>query len=241
MNQIIATVSAAMGGAASIEELLTAIKGYKLGDDQGPLNNLENTARGSVGNEESRKAVAAALAAFLSSDATREAKVFASRQLVACGGPEIGASVAPLLLNIDTSNFTRYAIEQIPGQEIDGVLIDALGKADEASKLGIVNTLGARHAASAVPVLSALLMSDDTKLAEAAAAALGRIGGADAVEALGGKVARGARDTAANALLVTAESAAAAGDADLAKRAYKEAAGAGSKQAQRAAKEALRT
>ncbi|MDZ4861777.1 MAG: hypothetical protein SGI88_22615, partial [Candidatus Hydrogenedentes bacterium] len=153
MNQIIASMSASLGGAASIEEMIGKIKTYKLGDDQGPLNNIESAARESVGNEESRKAIAAALVALLSSDATREAKVFASRQLVICGGPEVAAGVAPLLLSIDTSSFTRYAIEQIPGGEIDAVLIGALNKADAASQVGIVNSLGARKAASAAPAL----------------------------------------------------------------------------------------
>jgi len=239
MNRTIPTVSALFSGAATIEEMIGKIATYKLGDDLGPMNNIESAVRGSAGNNEARIAIAAALAGVLSSDATREAKVFASRQLAVCGGPEIAAAIAPLLTSIDSSNFTRYAVEQIPGAEIDGVLLDALGKADLQSQIGIVSSLGARKSAAAVPAISKLLTSNDAALANAAAAALGHIGGADAVKALSGRVAKTARDTAANALLEAGESAKAAGDAALAERALKEASSGGSKAVRAAAKRAL--
>ncbi len=239
MNETIAAMSAAVGADESFEAKLGKIKTYKFGDAIGGLNDVENAARGSVGNPETRKAVSAALAAFLAGDATKDAKVFVSRQLAITGGPEIAGAIAPLLLNIETSNFSRYAIERIEGAEIDAVLIDALGKADAKSQVGIVNSLGARKSASAVPALSKLLGASDPVLAEAAAAALGHIGGADAVKALAGRVAKSARDTAANGLLESAGHAKAAGDAELAKRAYKEAASGASKAVQRAAKAGL--
>ena len=111
-----------------------------------------------------------------------------------------GAALAALLPAISTSDMARIALERISGAEADAALIDALGKADDKSKIGIVNSLGARKTAAAVPAIAPLLKSKDPLLAEAAAAALGHIGGADATKALKGRMNKAARATAESIL-----------------------------------------
>ncbi len=206
-----ATILAAIAPGASMEETVAGIKAYKFGDSTAPLKGVENLVGESLGDANARKAIAAALTALLASDASRGAKIFACRQLAMCGGPENVPVLAALLTNIDTSNMARIALERIPGSEADAALLDALGKADAKSKIGIVNSLGARKAASATSAIAPLLKSKDPLLADSAAAALGHIGGADAVKALKGRVAKSARATAANALIECTEQAKAAG------------------------------
>lgn len=201
MNTITATLSAAVAGAQTADQAVAAIKSYRFGDSVAPLNGIESAVRGSLGNPDARKAMAGALTALLASDATKDAKLFACRQLALCGLPENVPGIAPLLRNIETSNMARIAIERIPGAEADEALLDALKKADDASKVGIVNSLGARRAASAVPALAKLVRAKDPVLAEAAAAALGHIGGPDALKVLKGRVAKSAQETAKNAVL----------------------------------------
>jgi len=229
-----ATIFAAIAPGASLDEAVAGIKTYKFGDSIGPLKTVENLVEENLGNAAQRKALAAALAAVLSSDATRGAKIFACRQLAVCGGVEDVPALAALLPAIETSDMARIAIERIPGAEADAALLDALGKADAKSKIGIVNSLGARKAASAVSAIAPLLASDDALLANAAAAALGHIGGDDAVKALHGRVAKSARDTAANALLECAEH---TGDAKAAEKIYRGVSG--SKPVERAAKRGI--
>lgn len=195
-------ILAAIAPGASMEDTVAAIKTYKFGESTGGLKAVEGLVTGSLDNADARKTVAAALAGVLNSaDATRDAKIFACRQLAMCGGAETVGTLAPLLTNSDTSDMARLALERIPGSEADAALIDALAKADAKSQIGIVNSLGARRVASAVPAIAPLVKAKDPLLAEAAAAALGHIGGADAVKALKGRVAKSARDTAKNALL----------------------------------------
>lgn len=201
MNNAALLAAIAPGASPTPEDAVAGIKGYKFGQSTAPLNSVEGMVTDSLGNADARKKIAALLAALLSSDATRDANIFACRQLAMCGGAETVPALAALLTNIESSNMARIALERIPGAEADAALIDALGKADAPSKIGIVNSLGARKAASAVSAIAPLLKSKDPQLAESAAAALGHIGGADAVKALKGRVAKSARATAKDALL----------------------------------------
>lgn len=202
------TILSALAPGASMQDAVAGIKGYKFGDSTAPLRNVENMVYDSLGDANARKSLASALAALLASDATKDAKLFACRQLALCGGADNVPALAPLLTSIETSHAARIALERIPGAEADAALLDALGKADAKSKIGIVNSLGARKTTSAIPAIAPLLSSSDPQLADSAAAALGHIGGPDAVKALQGRVAKTARDTAANALLECAEHAA---------------------------------
>ena len=200
MNTATLVAAIAPGGAATPQESIAAIKTYKFGDSTAPLRGVEGQVTGSLGNPEARKAIAVALAGLLASDATRDAKIFACRQLAVCGGAENVPALAALLTAISTSDMARIALERIPGAEADAALTDALGKADDKSKIGIVNSLGVRKAASAVAAIAPLLKSKDPLLAEAAAAALGHIGGADATKALKGRMNKAARATAESTL-----------------------------------------
>jgi len=160
------------------------VAAYKFGASRESLTVVADAIRDSQANPDQRKALVAKLVALLGSDATIEGKDFACRQLSIAGGDEAVPALAKLLTSPDTSNMARYALERIPGPAADKALVDALKGTSGLVQVGIINSLGQRHAESAVKPLAQLAKSDDTAAAEAACAALAKIANPGAVKAL---------------------------------------------------------
>lgn len=94
--------------------------------------------------------------------------------------PELAA-----LLNDDQlSQSARYALETMPGPEAEDALIAALAQTSGPLKAGVVNSLGVRRDARAVPALAKLLTDPDEQVAHATAASLGDIATPAALKAL---------------------------------------------------------
>ncbi len=108
----------------------------------------------------------------------------ACRQLAVLGGPEAIPWLAELLGDSALSHMARYALEPMPGAEVDRVFRDALGRLQGEALCGVVNSIGTRRDARAVPPLAKLLGAGDADAARAAAVALGRIGTAPAAAVL---------------------------------------------------------
>ena len=89
-----------------------------------------------------------------------------------------------MLIDPETSDMARYALERIPGEGVDAVLRDTLPKTKGVEKIGIISTLGLRADSKSVPVLAALIKDTDAEVAAAAVAALGQITGPEAHAAL---------------------------------------------------------
>jgi hypothetical protein len=104
------------------------------------------------------------------------------------------------------SDYARLALDRTPGASIDTLYLQALRSSSGRTQLGLIDALGTRGVVAAVPALAGLL--NDPATARAAASALGRIGGPDALEAL----AR-AKDPLAPAVLDARLAAAAKADA----------------------------
>jgi HEAT repeat protein len=126
----------------------------------------------------------AAAIAVLQSDAAWDVKAEACRTLRQVGTPAAAPALAALLADDKLSHYARYALEAIPGPEVSAALVAALGTVPTTHQAGIAATLGARRDASAVAPLAALMAGTDDAVAEAAAAALGRIGTQDAAREL---------------------------------------------------------
>ncbi|NQT85667.1 HEAT repeat domain-containing protein, partial [bacterium] len=124
----------------------------------------------------------AKLIAVLRSAQPAAAKDAACRRLKHIGTSAAVPALAPLLLDEALSHSARYALESIPGPEVDAALRDALGRAKGAARIGIVDSLGDRGDLQAAPALISLLT--DPQMGEPAARALGKIGGPDAAKAL---------------------------------------------------------
>jgi len=178
INAVLPGVAArsALVGAALTEESLKAVRTYAFGQSRAPLSEVEDVVRASLVSAEARGAVARQLAGLLSGDTTPAGKQFVCRQLAIVGTAEQVPALAPLLADPATADMARYALEPIPGPEVDAALIEALGSAPDAAKAGIANSLGARRCAAAVPKLKELTGHSDPVIAECAQAALAKIG-----------------------------------------------------------------
>jgi len=120
----------------------------------------------------------------LRSDAPPKDKAITCKQLAVCGSKEAVPALAALLPDKELASWARIALEAIPDPAADDALRQALGKVQGRLLVGVINSIGVRRDAKAVGDLAGRLKDADAEVASAAAAALGRIGGAPAAKAL---------------------------------------------------------
>lgn len=130
------------------------------------------------------------LIAVLQSAAGAPGKCAACQQLRLIGTPRSVPALGALLCDERVSHAARYALEPMSCPEAGAALRDALGKASGLVKAGLIDSLGWRREPESIPLLVPLLADADANIAAAAATALGKIGGQDALAALSA-----ARDT----------------------------------------------
>ncbi|MCP5115790.1 MAG: HEAT repeat domain-containing protein, partial [bacterium] len=120
----------------------------------------------------------------------------------------------------------RYALAAIPGPAVNEALRNSLGRApNERSKIGIINSLGHRKDAKAVPVLAALISSVNPAVTAAAVAALANIADRAAREALAAartKAGNEVRNLITEGYLVAADRSAERGETATATNVYKQ-------------------
>jgi HEAT repeat protein len=121
---------------------------------------------------------------ILKSGALPQEKDVACAELKRIGTARSVPALAELLTDARLSHSARYALESMPAPEAGLVLIEALDKTTGLTLAGIIHSLGRRREAAAVPKITGYLAAPDPNAASAAAAALGRIGGAQATSAL---------------------------------------------------------
>ena len=178
----------------------------------------------------SAKAQTATLVAVLKSDAPAQQKADACRQLAVVGTNDAVAVLAGLLGDAKLSHMARYAMEPISGPAVDDAFRAAAGKLTGRLRIGVINSIGVRRDAQAVPALIGLLQDADAGAASAAASSLGKIGGDDAVAALARArktVKPAGRLAVIDAYLQAAEDLAAAGETAKAGEIYKDLSAAG--------------
>ncbi|MFI5379623.1 MAG: HEAT repeat domain-containing protein [Tepidisphaerales bacterium] len=147
------------------------------------------------------------------------------QQLRMTGSAKCVPAVAPLLADESLSQSARLVLEAMAGPEAGQALREALAKTSGQTKAGIVDSLGARRERESLAVMVPLLNDADAMVASAAALALGRIGGAQAVEALHGArigATPALQTTIVDALLLCADGLLAGGDSRGAAGIYKE-------------------
>ncbi|MBN1421028.1 MAG: ThuA domain-containing protein [Planctomycetes bacterium] len=228
------TFALAIAPAFDADAAIRAASAYKHGGDRAALfqiQELTSAAMVSVGEagDRARRTLAAKLAAALAGDATTEAKAFFCGQLAIAGTEAEVPALAALLVDPDLSFPARAALERIPGSTAGQTLRDAMCAVSGALRIGLVASVGERRDREAVGALVAFLAGDPA-IAAATAAALGRIGGAEAAAALvdaHAKAAGDARARLADALLACAEGLARDGESEEAKRIYRRLAAAG--------------
>jgi HEAT repeat protein/type 1 glutamine amidotransferase len=199
----------------SLKNILEKVSTYDYGEDEEILSQLRDYVRAHRHSAESRRQCEERLAEFLDSNTTLAAKMSVCRHL-----REIGTSLSvpvleKMLLNEETSDMARYALEKIPGASAERALIQGLSQSDKKIKIGILSSLGQRNAPGSVPVLEKLLSDSDPSIAVSAAVALGNITTPEASAALSnaiGKTSGELQSQIAFSLLKCAEQYLARGD-----------------------------
>jgi len=151
---------------------------------------------------------ASLIAVLQSADASLHDKALACKQLAVVGDESAVPVLASLLGDEKLSHYARFALEPIPGKAVDAALREALNTVQGRLKLGVINSIGARRDAEAIPVLKELLASEDSASADAAASALARIGTPDSMGILIESLASAQGDRAnsiADALVIGAD------------------------------------
>jgi len=178
-----------------MEQLLEKVKTYDFGQSRLSLTELSDKIRAAYGKPDELKDIEIGLCAVLDADATYAGKQYVCRELSIIGTAQSVPTLSKKLTDDKLSDMARYALERIPGQEVDSALLVAIGKASGKAKVGIINSLGERRCLKAVSALSKLVGDSDKVIAEAAISALGKIGGDEAA----GILAK-AKDTASESL-----------------------------------------
>jgi HEAT repeat protein len=161
----------------------------------------------------------APLIATLRSGAPPAEKAMACKKLAIYGTGEAVPALAPLLADEQLASWARIALEAIPDPAAGEALRASLGKLHGKLLVGAINSIGVRRDAVAVAGLVARLADADAEVAAASAAALGRIGGAEAAAALRQAIKAGrpeVRNAAAEGCALAAEKFLAAGQRDAA-------------------------
>ncbi len=126
----------------------------------------------------------------LKSDAPFQEKAEACRALVLKGDRDAVPALAALLGDEKLSHMARWALEPMPCPEAGAALRKALGKTSGHIKVGIISSLAIRKDEEAVPQFIKLLSDRDAEVAQAAAAALGKIAAPEAVKPLEDAIAK---------------------------------------------------
>jgi len=166
----LASSTVAISADATLEATLQQVRRYDYDQSRQPLIDLESQIRNLPAADAEKH-----LVEFLRSDASIASKDFICRQLSLIGSEASVPVLESMLSSPETVEMARYALERIPGHTSVAALRNALAKASQRTRPGIVNTLGIRRDAQAATALSALAESQDKVLAGAAMSALGRI------------------------------------------------------------------
>ena len=169
---------------AQLDKDLKDVAAFEHGKDAGPLARVEDVVMAVAKDPKARDAVEQRLLGVLGSTATIDAKMFICRQLRTIGTARSVPQLSALLTDPRLSHMARYALGRIEDPAAVQALHGALAKTSGKVQVGIINTLGDRRCEKAVPDLARLLTSVDRAVAEAAAGALGRIGGSGVVTVL---------------------------------------------------------
>jgi HEAT repeat protein len=208
-----------------LDRVLKEIATYKFGQSRVNLIAVADCVRDSHSNADERVKLRQELTALLGSDATADCKKFVCEQLSIIGTAEDVPTLATLLTDEELSHMARVALERIPVPSANGALLDALGKTKGKILVGVINSLGERHDRASVASLARFVADADETVASAAAAALGKIAGQEAIKVLTdakSAVSPNVRPIVGDALLNCAEQLLGGGNKDEAGKIYRD-------------------
>ncbi|WP_339732324.1 DUF1080 domain-containing protein [uncultured Gimesia sp.] len=152
---------------------------------------LVNTASVQADDQPNTAPEAVRLVKVLNSDADTYDKAMACRRLAAIGDAKSVPVIAKYLGDEKLATYARSALENIPSPAADKALRDALKTVKGNLLVGVINSIAKRKDKQAVGDLTPLLADQNTKVAIAAAHALGAIGTKSAATALQAAIGKG--------------------------------------------------
>ena len=161
---------------AELAQIVAEAATREPGESTEAFRRLEELVRQSVSNTAARKAVEAALVRLLAPPATFDARRFACKQLGIVGGKASLPALASLLKSDETVGIACLALTTYPPGKADEALRLALASSSAAARVQIINTLGDRRDSDSIKPLALFAANADRPVAEAAIAALGKIG-----------------------------------------------------------------
>ncbi|HUT24035.1 MAG TPA: HEAT repeat domain-containing protein, partial [Sumerlaeia bacterium] len=165
----------------ALRESWNEILAYQFGQSRAKLTDLSDYVRDSHASPKARREIARTLAESLSDGkATGDYRSFACRQLAIIGSKREVPALARLLADGEMTDMARFALERIPDSAAGKALRKGLKQTSGKARIGVINSLGVRRDGRAIRAIAPLLNDADSETAQAAAAALGRIGGARA-------------------------------------------------------------
>jgi HEAT repeat protein len=168
----------------SLEAILKDLESFAYSKNEDVLYRLREYILHHRNSETARADSEDRLLSFLEISKNLDAKLAVCRQLRLIGSEKSVSFLEKMLIEDETTDMARYALEKIPGKEADRALLEGLAKLSGGAKIGIISTLGMRKSPPAVPELGFLLTGRETDVASAAAVALSRIANAEASEIL---------------------------------------------------------
>lgn len=124
------------------------------------------------------------LAALARPNATPACRKFVCDTLRIIGSEACIKPIIALLGDEKEADLARLALESLPGNAADEALIHAVQTSAGRTRIGLIQTLGARRSGGLVALSKDWLNSGDAELARATVLALGRVGGANAIAVL---------------------------------------------------------
>ncbi len=170
--------------AAELNAAFDALKSYNQGSSRGALLPIDQAVKAAVGDEPACAALEQRLAGALQPDGSAAAVEFICSKLAMIVSKSSVPALAALLAIPEFATAARNALEAIPGTAATKALREALPKVEGLQKIGVIHSLGARRDEASVRPLTALLKSEDSGVAAAAAAALGDIATSKAAKTL---------------------------------------------------------
>ncbi|MBL7219616.1 MAG: ThuA domain-containing protein [Phycisphaerae bacterium] len=185
---MVALLTPCLYAAGPLDESFAALAKYKDGDSRVAIIAIEKAVYLASGDAKSKAEMAGRLIALIENkSAAAAAKSLICQLLPLVADQRAVKPLAALMGDPKTAGPARGALQRLSGPEAAKALRDAMGKADGAAKVGLINSIGARRDAEATGALKTLTIDKNADIAAAAIAALGEIGSAEAVAALTGK------------------------------------------------------
>ncbi len=183
-NRILAMLAVCvLATQVSFGDVWRDIAGYEYGDDPNPCAQaellLQETPVDRYGAIE-RKLIAVAA----SKDATQTGKAVTCRFLQQIGTEKCIPAMSGLLSDEILSDYARGVLERLKCAAADKAMRNALDKAPDKAKVGILGSLGERRDKKAVKPAAKLANSSNPAVAKAAIHAIGKIGGMRAARCL---------------------------------------------------------